>query len=193
MNKLIECLVCGRNDFSNIATHLKKHDLTAKMYLQKYPNAKLVSDDFQRKQKQMMRARYKRTDVDYRMLAGGRTFDFIKNKELSIIIQRDYKSAKICLVNRLWKPAIVIYGSILEAILIEKTKENSFSRALETAYSRNDISEKEYHKIHIIKNLRNFVHLHLELSEGEEINEYWAKTFSDICESIIKRFKQEIK
>ena len=45
-------------------------------------------------------------------------------------------------------------------------------------------------KIHIIRNLRNFVHLHQELSEGEEINEYWAKTFADICESIIQRFRK---
>lgn len=190
MNKKIGCLVCGRNGFSNIATHLKTHDLTAKAYLQKYPEAKLVSDDFQKRQKQLMKDRYKRTDVDYRSLAGGRTFDFIDNKELALLLQRDYKSAKICLANKLWKPAIVTYGSILEAILIEKTKENSFSEALETAFKKKDISEKEYHKIHLVKNLRNFVHLHRELSEGEEINEYWAKTFSDICESIIKRFKK---
>lgn len=190
MEKKIECLVCRRKGFSNIATHLKTHELTAKAYIKKYPDAKLVSDDFQKRQKQMMKDRYQRTDVNYRSIAGSRTFDFINNKNLALLLQRDYKSAKICLTNELWKPSIVIYGSILEAILIEKTKEKTFSSALEIAFKKKDISEKEYHKIHLVKNLRNFVHLHRELSEGEEINEYWAKTFSDICESIIERFRK---
>ena len=42
----------------------------------------------------------------------------------------------------------------------------------------------------MVRDLRNFVHLHKELSEREEINEYWSKTFADICESIIKRFRK---
>ena len=48
----------------------------------------------------------------------------------------------------------------------------------------------ENHKIHIIRDLRNYVHLHKELLEDGEINEHWAKTAADICESIIKRFRE---
>lgn len=126
-----------------------------------------------------------------RQKVSSRTFDLIDNKKLIPLLQRDYKSAKICLENSLWKPSIILYGSIIEAILTEKHPEAAdFYGALENAYKNGDISEKEYHKIHIIRDLRNFVHLHKELAEGEEINEYRAKTFADICESIIKRFKR---
>lgn len=189
MNEKIECQECHKL-FTNITTHLiKTHGLNAKEYISKYPSAKLVSDGFRKMQSQQMKARYQATDVDFRVIAGSRTFDFIDNKELKMLLQRDYKSAKVCLINKLWKPSIILYGSIVEAVLIEKTHEDSFREALEASFKNGDILEKEYHKIHIVRDLRNFVHLHKELSEGEEINEYWARTFSDICESIIKRFK----
>jgi|SRR3989344_2620706 len=190
MKEKIECQEC-HDLFTNITTHLiRKHGLSAKEYVSKYPGAKLVSDAFRTMQSQQMKTRYQRGDLDSRAIAGSRTFDFINSKELRLLLQRDYKSAKVCLVHKLYKPCIVLYGSIFEAILIEKTHEKTFSDSLEAAYKDNDISEKEYHKIHIVRNLRNFVHLHKELSEGEEINEYWAKTFADICESIIKRFRK---
>lgn len=137
-----------------------------------------------------MRPLYNRVDIDYRAVVGRRTFDFINNKRLKILLQRDYKSAKTCLINQLWKPAIILYGSIIEAILRENTKTKGFDSALKKSLENKLISEKEFHKIHIVRDLRNFVHLHKELSEGEEINEYWARTFSDICESIIKRFRK---
>ena len=122
---------------------------------------------------------------------GKRTFDFVKNKELKWLLQRDYKSAKVCLKNNLWKPCIILYASIIEAVLIEKfPKVKTFAEALEKAWQGKFISEQDYHKIHIVRDLRNYVHLHKELKEKRDINEYWAKTFSDICEVIIKRFRK---
>lgn len=186
----IKCQKCYKK-FSNITTHLiKSHGLSAREYQTKYPGAKLVSDVFREKQVKWMKERYQRTDINYRAIAGRRTFDFIKNKKLKVLLQRDHKSAKACLKNKLWKSAIILYGSIIEAILREKTKTRSFSTALEKSYKNKLISEREYHKIHIVRDLRNFVHLHKELEEKEEINDYWAKTFSDISESIIKRFRK---
>ena len=73
---------------------------------------------------------------------------------------------------------------------IKLTKKANFANALELAWKKKIISEQDYHKIHIVRDLRNYVHLHKELEERREINEYWARTFSDICESIIKRFKK---
>lgn len=124
---------------------------------------------------------------------GRRTFDFIKNKELFALLQRDYKYAKVCLENNLWKPSIILYASIIEAILIEKLKSHkvpTFEQALEKAKAENIVSEQDYYKIQIVRDLRNYVHLRKELKEKKDINEYWAKTFADICESIIKRFKK---
>lgn len=175
-----------------MVTHLiKAHGLNKDNYLSKYPKAKIVSDAFRQMQSDLVKRRYERTDVNYRDIAGSRTFDFINNSRLQSLLQRDYKSAKVCIKNRLWKPSIILYGSIIEAILREITKTETFDKALETSYENKVITEKEYHKIHMVRDLRNFVHLHKELSEGEEINEYWAKTFADICESFIKRFKSK--
>ncbi|MBI2039934.1 hypothetical protein HYT18_02580 [Candidatus Microgenomates bacterium] len=186
----IKCLEC-QNEFTNMTTHLlKKHDLSKADYLRKYPGAKIVSDNFREFQRNRMKKQYERTDIDYRKIAGSRTFDFINNNRLRLLLQRDYKSAKVCLKNRLWKPTIILYGSLIEAVLREYTGKEKFDIALDAALSNNLISEKEFYKIHLIKDLRNFVHLHEELSEGEEINEHWANTFSDICESIIKRLKK---
>jgi hypothetical protein len=189
MDKKIVCLECQR-EFTNMTTHLiKAHGLSKNDYLLKHPGTKIVSDSFRESQRERMKKQYKRIDVNYRTIAGSRTFDFINNKELRTLLQRDYKSAKTCLINKLWKPTIILYGSLIEAVLIENTGTKSFNSALEKSLKNKLISQKEYYKIQIVRDLRNFVHLHKELSEGGEINEYWAKTFSDICESIIKRFK----
>lgn len=181
----IKCLECGKF-YSSIGYHIKRHNLTSKDYLIRHPKAKLSADDVVNKIKEKSVERYK--DAEFRKKVGKRTFDFIKNKDLKSLLQRDFKSAKTCLDNELWKPSIVLYGSIIEAVLIEITKAKTFNDALELAKKNDIISEKEYHKIHMIRDLRNFVHLHKELEEQEEINDYWARTFADICEKIIKRF-----
>lgn len=183
----IKCEEC-ESYFSNMGTHLKTHNLTSKEYTKKHPEADIVSKAYREKHRQNAILRY--TDKNFRKKAGSRTFDFLKNKDLRSLLQRDYKSAKISLNNQLWKPSIVLYGSIIEAILIEKTGAKTFEKSLYIALNKKFISEKDYHKIHMIRDLRNFVHIHKELKEKEEINDYWAKTFADICESIIKHFKK---
>jgi len=189
-NGNIKCRICGKS-FPVLATHINRmHKLTSAEYSKRFPGAKLSSDKYIKSVSASARKRFLK-DPGLRARVASRTFDFIKNKKLTPLLQRDYKSAQICLKNKLWKPSIILYGSIIEAILIEKHPQaKDFYGALEISYKNGDISENEYHKIHLVRDLRNFVHLHKELSEGKEINDYWAKTFSDICESIIKRFKK---
>jgi len=188
-DKKIECRECG-NKFHNLASHIiKKHGLTSDEYKARYPNAEIVSSHFKETQRTQMKERYKRSDVDFRSIAGKRVFDFIEKKDLRLLLQRDYSSAKKCLKSNLWKPTIILYGSLIEAILREMTNTKTFAEAITKAYEKGIIGEKEYHKIHLIRDLRNFVHIHKELEEKEEINDYWAKTFSDICETIIKKFR----
>ncbi|KKP67717.1 MAG: hypothetical protein UR68_C0028G0042 [Candidatus Roizmanbacteria bacterium GW2011_GWA2_35_19] len=175
-----------------MATHLVvKHKLNKKDYQLKFPEAKVVSDTFREWQKNRMTKLYKSIDVDYRKIAGSRSFDFVSNQKLRLLLQRDYQYAKKCLQSKLWKPAIILFGSLIEAILRESTKTNTFETALDKALNDKIISEIEFHKLHVVRDSRNYVHLHKELSEGETkiINDYWAKTLSDICESLIKKFK----
>ena len=189
MSNKIECKECGTK-FSTLTTHLKRtHDLKAEQYLRKYPGSKLVSDAHREKQRLSAKTRIQADPIKYSATVASRMFDFIDNKELEGLLKRDYRSAKLCLEYQLWKPAIILYSSLLEAILIKKTREKKFYNALEAAYRNKDITETEYHKVHIIKEMRNFVHLYKELSWKTEPNEYWAKTIADMCESIIDRFK----
>jgi len=188
-HKTIKCRICG-NKFSTLITHINRaHGISSREYKRRFPKSELITNEFRKNQSSSAKSRFL-SDPLLRQKVASRTFDFINNKKLTPLLQRDYKTAKTCLVNKLYKPSILLYGSLIEAILMEKhQKANNFFQAIEIAYKTKDISEKEYHKIHLVRDLRNFVHLHKELSEGAEINDYWAKTFADICESIIKRFK----
>jgi len=179
------------DSFSNLATHIyRTHKLSTSEYLKRFPNAKLSSDEYRKKASDLAKDRFLQ-DPTMREKVTSRTFDFVKNKKLTPLLQRDYRSAQICLKDGLWKPSIILYGSLIEAILIDKYPEaKDFHNALEIAHKNVDISEMENHKIHIIRDLRNYVHLHKELAEDAEINEHWAKTAADICESIIKRFRK---
>ncbi len=191
VDKLIKCKKCGKS-FSNLGTHINRsHHLTSVEYSKQFPGAKLSSDDYRDRISHSARDRFLK-DPTLREKVASRTFDFINNKKLTPLLQRDFKSARNCLKTSLWKPCIILYGSIIEAILMEKYPgTGDFYHAIEIAYKNKDISEKEYHRISLIRDLRNFVHLHRELEEeAGEINEHSAKTFANICESIIRRFKK---
>lgn len=191
MDSNVECLICHKK-FTNMGTHLvKEHKLNKKDYQIKFPGAKVVSDTFREWQKNRMTKLYSDIALDYRKVAGSRSFDFVVNQKLRLLLQRDYQYAKRCLQNKLWKPAIILYGSLIEAVLRERTKTDTFEAALDKTLDDKVISNIEFHKLHVVRDSRNYVHLHKELSEGETkiINDYWAKTLSDICESLIKRFK----
>lgn len=186
----IKCKICGLS-FPTLATHINRtHRLSSAEYLRQFPGAKLSSDQYRKMISKSTKKRFLK-DPTLRLKVASRTFDFINNKKLTPLLQRDYKSAKICLQQELWKPSVILYGSIIEAILIEKSqKSKNFNNSLKIAYEKGIITEIESHKIHIIRDLRNFVHLHKELSEDSEIDEHWAKTAAAICESIIKRFNK---
>jgi hypothetical protein len=191
MDSKIDCLICHEK-FTNMATHLvKKHNLRKKDYQIKFPGAKVVTEEFREWQRNRMAKLYKSNAIDYRKIAGSRAFDFVPNQKLRLLLQRDYQYARKCLRNKLWKPAIILYGSLIEAVLRENTKTNSFEDALKKALNDKIISDIEFHKLHVVRDSRNYVHLHKELSESNNkiINDYWAKTLSDMCESLIKKFK----
>ena len=186
MKNKVKCLICSEY-YGNLTTHLiRTEKISKEQYLSKFPNAEIVSDAHRDKQRKIMRDRYQKDPKSFIAARKHRTFGFIKNKKLQSLLLRDYKSAKICLENKLWKPSIILYGSIIEAILREITKTDSFSTAINKSVQDKIITNKQYHQIYIVKDLRNFVHLHKELSEQGEVNDYWAKTIANICESIIR-------
>lgn len=195
MNKrdiqLLKCQICGKK-FRVLATHIiRKHNTTTNEYLTRFPGSKFTTKEYRQKLSESSKIRFAK-DPELRKKVASRTFDFIDNDKLRFLLQRDYKTAKKCLNNKLWKPTIILYGSVIEAILIENTGAKSFKSALNKALIGGIISETEFHQIHVVRNSRNFVHLHKELSEEGKgvINDYWSKTISDICEALIKRFRE---
>jgi len=185
----VKCMICNKFFKRLAGGHIERiHNLTKIEYLKRFPNANLISDHSRKLQIENQKQLY--GNEEYRKRKGNRTFNFIKNSKLRGLLQRDYKSAKECLKYKLWKPCIILYGSIIEAIIIEfSPSSNNYSKALNIAKDNKLITEKDYFKIQIIRDLRNYVHLHKELKETSDINEYWARTFSDICESVIENFK----
>ncbi len=188
---LLKCQICNQK-FPVLATHInRKHHLTSAEYLKRFPGSKLTTEEFRKKLSLSSKSRFIQ-NPELRKKVASRTFDFITNDKLRLLLSRDYKTAKKCLENDFWKPSIILYGSLIEAILRENTKAETFGIALDRALAGKIISETEFHQIHVVKDSRNFVHLHVEMEEGVRIiNEPWAKTLSDICESLIKRFRNE--
>ena len=187
--KKVECLECGKCLKKLGGGHLeKKHGMNQKDYLRKYPGAKTSSDSFVTLQKEIKKRQYEDIGLNLRKKAGSRTFDFISNRDLKKLLQRDYGVAKQCLKYEFWKPCIILYGAIIEAVLVEMTSAKTFEKAVNKALNEKIITKNNYHKIHVIRDLRNYVHLRKELKEKIKINDHWAQTFADICESIIKHF-----
>lgn len=190
--QLLKCMICQR-ELPVLATHIiRSHKITPSEYKGRFPGSKMTTDEYRGKLSTTAKSRFEKNPY-LRIQVASRTFDFIKNERLRVLLSRDYKTAKMCLKNTLWKPAIILYASLIEAILIEYTRKESFATALEKALKDKVVSETEFHQIHIVRDSRNFVHLHKELSvEGKGvINDYWAKTLSDICESLINRLRNE--
>ena len=188
----VKCLECGKYFKKLGGGHLEKiHKMSVADYKRKHPGAKTASRSFIEKQKEDKRRQYADKSLGLRRKVGERTFDFVENKNLKWKLQRDLRSAKICLKNGLWKPSIILYGAIIEAVLVEMNpnKDKGFSASIEWAKKKGIINEQTYHQIHIVRDLRNYVHLHKELEEKKDINDYWAKTFAEICELIISRFR----
>jgi hypothetical protein len=191
IHNLLKCQICGKS-FPVLITHINRtHKLTKADYLKQFPDSEFTTLEYRKKQSLSAKSRFIQ-NPKLRKIVASRTFDFIKNTDLKYLLSRDYKTAKNCLANGLWKPSIILYGSLIEAILRERTETDYFDKALDVALNKKMISETEFHQIHVVKNSRNFVHLHKELEDKVKvINDYWAKTLSDICESLIKRFRNE--
>lgn len=190
-SKLVKCKMCGKS-FAALTFHITKtHKISTQQYQNQFPNSQLTSADYRKRISKSSKSRFVK-NPELRKVVASRRFDFISNDKLKVLLSRDNKSASFCLTYKEWKPAIILYGSIIEAILTEKTGVKSFENALNQALKEELITKIEFHQLHIVRYSRNFVHLHKELNEEgiEIINEYWAKTVSSICEAVINRLRK---
>lgn len=121
------------------------------------------------------------------------TFQWIDDKKLRQLITRDYIIAGDCLKYGLFKPTILLYGSVLEASLIYKLKvdaNTNFSDLIKRAEEKGLIKDHLITKLNLLRDFRNYVHLHKELSQNFSLTEGLATLSMEICDSIIEILKK---
>ena len=141
-------------------------------------------------------------------------FNFVSGK-LKPILTRDYRDAEFCYKNKRWKPAIVLYGSILEAILtyllkkqkrvdLVKVRNNinssrspnqrriprnlnrySFSDMIDVAEGLGIITS-ELGKADWIREYRNLIHPAAELRENIKPDENRASISRNLLDMVLK-------
>ncbi len=118
---------------------------------------------------------------------------WIKDKDLQTIIRRDYATAQICEEEGLFKPAIILYAGLLEALLrykIDKDKEEKFEKLIEKASQLQLIKREQASHMQTVRDFRNYVHIYKEISADLEIiNEGITKLCRQLCDSIIETLK----
>lgn len=76
---MIKCLECGI-EFNSIVSHVRKHDMTPKQYLEKYPNMPLMSQEQKTKISNTTKAAMKRQEVAEKRKQYFKTNNFKNNK-----------------------------------------------------------------------------------------------------------------
>jgi hypothetical protein len=118
---------------------------------------------------------------------------WVKDESLQRIIRRDYAAAQICEEKGLFKPAIILYAGLLEALLrykINKNEQKEFVILIEKALELKLISQTQASHMHTVRDFRNYVHIYKEVSADLEIiNEGIAKLCRQLCDSIIETLK----
>lgn len=120
---------------------------------------------------------------------------WIKNTDLQKIVKRDYATAQICEEEGLFKPAIILYAGVLEALLMHGLnchKELKFSNLIDLAFERKLIRQEQASHMHTIRDFRNYVHVYKEMTADIEIiNQGIADLCRQLCDSLIKSLKNK--
>ncbi len=122
---------------------------------------------------------------------------WVKDKKLQKIIRRDYAAAQICEENEIFKPAIILYAGVIEALLkykIDKKGTEDFVKLIEKALQLKLIKSEQANHMNTVRDFRNYVHIYKEVSADLEIiNEGIAKLCRQLCDSIIATLKNSDK
>ena len=133
----------------------------------------------------------------------------ISNVDLRDILLRDIKECAISLLTNQYKSCIVICGSVIEAVLVDRiedrgiskydigtllykkprtktVKEMDLNELLELAKEEKIIDIEEYHLSNYIRSYRNIIHPSCEVRKSYDVNEDTAKLMWSVLLAIIK-------
>lgn len=117
--------------------------------------------------------------------------NWIKDRNVSDLLARDFATANLCLKHKLDKPAIILYAGVLEALLMYllKREDLKFSELIDQALRNKIISESNRNRLQVLRDFRNYVHLTLE-SKGEfTLTEGISLFAKETCESVMNELK----
>ncbi len=133
-------------------------------------------------------------DINKRKMSIGRrgVFNWIKEKKLRDMLIRDYATAVMCEEQELYKPAIILYSALLEAILLYKLKiENlDFSQLITKAQENKLIGVANASKLNVLRDFRNYIHIKKELKSDYNLTKGTAEFAKEICESVFAEITQ---
>lgn len=130
-----------------------------------------------------------RTKIDKKKIGIGikGLFNFIKDKEAKDILVRDCAYAELCIEQEMFKPAIILYGSIIEEILRTLlSSDETFLKLIKEAREKNVLEDSLIRKIDFLRDFRDYVHIFLEKQGDFEPTEGIALVAAEICKSICK-------
>lgn len=133
----------------------------------------------------------------------------IGNADLRDILLRDVKECAVSLLTNQYKSCIVICGSVIEAILVDKitsgglikydigtllnkkprsknVKEMDLNELLELAKAENFIDVEVYYLSSYVRSYRNIIHPSCEIRKSYDVNEDTAKLMWNVLLAIIK-------
>jgi uncharacterized protein YutE (UPF0331/DUF86 family) len=113
---------------------------------------------------------------------------FVDNPRLREMVKRDYAFAEYCRKQGMFKPAIILYGSIMEALLrniLNSKEELDFWVLIRNAEENKLITPEIAARLTVAKFFRNYVHIYAELEGDIEISSNEAEFFSKVCSSLV--------
>ncbi|MDD3989921.1 MAG: hypothetical protein PHP30_07505, partial [Bacteroidales bacterium] len=133
-------------------------------------------------------------------------FDFISDPMFKSILERDFQELDNCVKYGLSKSALVLSGSIIEAVLLEyfthnlpdgMTQEELLRKELyqliEQAVKKQLISERSKQLSIVIKNYRNLIHPGREIRKNEEFDNESATVSLSLVKVIVKEVRENYK
>ncbi|HET7152249.1 MAG TPA: hypothetical protein VFJ29_00655 [Candidatus Kapabacteria bacterium] len=130
------------------------------------------------------------------------SFNFISGDDFRICLDRDYKELQNAIETQSWKSAIVIAGSIIEAILIDYlVSENhdtdplrmEFVEVIRICKQRNLLTERSEQLSHVIRNYRNLIHPGREIRLKEKVDRNAAIIASTLVDMVVEEIAEKRK
>jgi hypothetical protein len=120
------------------------------------------------------------------------SFDFITDEDFRISLENDFKEMNLCIQSGAYKAAVVVAGSIVEALLIDYviaenivTREDAlkldFGKVLTLCKDKKIISEKTSDLSSAVKGYRNLIHPGRAIRLNESVN----KDSADVAKALV--------